>query len=299
MKNRTNLEPSQQENTILIGRWMNDTLTNVLFGHFRSGHPITRFLTSPTGSPLKCLNVRPAIQWLNFLESTGKLHPNCVIYQRPVKLEIAYPTSHQNHNDIVCDLATLIHRPDVRFIIILLDIGSGMFIREKSSVEIEIRHVNAVILDRRKRTVERFEPHGHIRFSDSQKRLDKQFLRFLRKLDIDYKYLSSKALSSAQHGPQIVQKHLPMQGGYCTVWSLMYIHARMTSPDQCPQEVFMDLCRGSPLEILMRVASYLNVIDLDLNLKVKDRCVLTPTKQIKLFEQAFDEDSNELHLDRE
>lgn len=281
------LDISRRKIIEIIVENMRESLANVVFGHFRSGHSITRFMTSPSGSRLKCLNIRPAIKWLNFLESEGKLHPNCAIVQRPLKLEINHDCSHvPNHDDhneaISHNLSALICKPDVRFVVLLLDIGSGTYIRDEA---VEVRHTNAVIFDSRNQTAERFEPHGHTRYSKYQKRLDKSQRRFLRRLK--YVYIRPKVMSSAQKGPQLLQKVLPMQGGYCTVWSLMYVHARMTNPDRCPHESFVELCRGSPSQLLKNVASYLNVIDIDLKLNARNRHILTPDEQIQLFSTAF------------
>ena len=149
--------------------------------------------------------------------------------------------THGNNEDNLWD--TIENWCDKRFILLPLYIA-GYVIEER------LNHQNYIIIDREKRTLERFEPGGAIigeqligeayGFDDLDKVLSKSAAK--RK----YKYLKPSDFCP-RVGPQYMeglQKFIPRTGdlkGFCTFWSIWYADRRLRHPDVDPKELLEKL----------------------------------------------------------
>ena len=98
------------------------------------------------------------------------------------------------------------------------------------SKKAKITHANMVIIDWKKKTVERFEPHGHYNFNPKIScEIDKLFsTKILPKIDLtNFSYLSPTLIS-----PKLgIQSKTDAYNGMCITISMMYLHIRVLNPD--------------------------------------------------------------------
>lgn len=91
-------------------------------------------------------------------------------------------------------------------------------------------HANMMLIDRKSKTVERFEPNT-LQFSNLallQEDIDAAIMRdLLPLLGQDYTYFPPT--SFCRRGPQ--------KDNYCTAWSLFYLHLRLINPSLSRQEI--------------------------------------------------------------
>ncbi len=115
-----------------------------------------------------------------------------------------------------------------RFLIVLFNIFD-------ECKEIPIRHANILIIDRKLKTVERFEPDTCGDETYKNKELDQRLLKVFSTLKLEY-------ISPIDYCPQVCFQTLQLLEGdyeenynkeiqYCTVWSLFYADLRLTYPD--------------------------------------------------------------------
>lgn len=144
-------------------------------------------------------------------------------------------------------------------------------------------HANAIIFDNDENTVTRFEPHGDAVGFYNADILDDLFSRYAATLDTsagEWEYISLSRECGV--GPQYLQtqtqesymsKMRAIFGdmadseaeGFCSVWTLMFIHLRMLNPDSYDEEIveYMQSHNGMVLnDMVRRYASYIvNIVD--------------------------------------
>lgn len=93
-------------------------------------------------------------------------------------------------------------------------------------------HANALLCDKKKGTVERFEPHGaraYELFKDYHyESLDEQLAAYFKQ-EYGLEYIAPITYCPAL-GPQSIE-HYITESGYCATWSLWYIDMRLSNPD--------------------------------------------------------------------
>lgn len=99
-------------------------------------------------------------------------------------------------------------------------------------------HANAIIIDKKTKTLERFEPHGfRINIYDMNK-LDKHMNIFAKKFKLNY--LSPINLGTSI-GPQSQEEQSRIfgdPGGFCIIWSTAYVDIRLSNPNVSPEKLF-------------------------------------------------------------
>lgn len=103
-------------------------------------------------------------------------------------------------------------------------------------------HANALFIDTKEKTVERWEPHGarsYVIFKDYEyEKFDKQLNDFFKKR-YGYKYIPSSNFLPAL-GPQTLENYIN-ESGYCATWSLWYIDMRLTYPNIPREELVVEM----------------------------------------------------------
>jgi hypothetical protein len=104
--------------------------------------------------------------------------------------------------------------------------------------EAKVNHTNILIFDNKKKTVERFEPHGwevsQIMFGkENDERINILLTTYFE--EFNYRYIEpSTFCPTMKAGPQILsvlENKDKMQKGFCQTWSLWYADFRLTYPD--------------------------------------------------------------------
>lgn len=128
-----------------------------------------------------------------------------------------------------------------RFVLVPLYL-SGVYLTN------DLAHHNYLIIDKHRKTMERFEPNGHdltqnhiILFGTHH--LDALFRKITR--EHKYKYLAPIDFCPAV-GPQQLEKMQleevgAKEGGFCTFWSIWYADQRFKYPDEKPRELMQKL----------------------------------------------------------
>jgi hypothetical protein len=102
-----------------------------------------------------------------------------------------------------------------------------------------ITHANFLIYDTKLKTLERFEPNGHMEEEFNPEELDEALQQFAEEYDLSY--ISgdlicprSKAFQYIQYSEILDNPSLQLEGdprGWCTAWSLFYADLRIQYPD--------------------------------------------------------------------
>ena len=106
-----------------------------------------------------------------------------------------------------------------------------------------INHLNTLIIDFRKRQVERFEPLGSIPLGDLDLVLDTYFLEHVvERLGDDWAYIEPAMIlcPSEEKGPQHLEATpagCKRKSGFCVTVAMMYAHMRVLLPDANPADV--------------------------------------------------------------
>lgn len=131
------------------------------------------------------------------------------------------------------------------FIVMPLSIG----FRTNQVLETE-GHANVLLIDRVAKTVERFEPHGlYTRVCNGQpvQEMIDQYVQSIPFLQ-DYKYIPPLTYCPVL-GPQTY--HPCNEGGFCNVFTALYIHLRLLEPD-VPRETVIEKMLTVTREELLR-----------------------------------------------
>lgn len=99
-------------------------------------------------------------------------------------------------------------------------------------------HANVIFYYKKTKTIERYDPHG---FSDYDIELDKELIKYFKKINIPLKEINTPILIcpsyyNSNEGLQILQgrekiKSKNMPGGFCSIWTKWFIHLRLEYPN--------------------------------------------------------------------
>jgi len=122
-------------------------------------------------------------------------------------------------------------------------------------------HQNMLIVDTKKGTMERFEPHGQIKrifYKDDQKKIDKIIRKdLIRKHNLKLKYLSPNLISPLK-GPQ---QKADAFCGMCVTFSIMYTHLRLLNPHLSQKEVTEMMMRGTKARVKEKILKYARFVE--------------------------------------
>ena len=152
----------------------------------------------------------------------------------------------------------------------------------------ETSHANVLIFDIRRKTIERFDPHGGNYYSDVKLAYDpnsdhKDIIgkKDFKNLNFGDSHIKSQALynqiiidnqlkekfmeilptyryygtnhTTPYLGPQI---KADAYDGLCVTWSCMYMVLRLLNPDLSPADITMNMINGTPKELLNRILRF-------------------------------------------
>lgn len=103
-------------------------------------------------------------------------------------------------------------------------------------------HFNLIIIDMKKKVIERFEPYGSIVTLETHNKFDKDFKKFLIKKNMlkEFKYHNSKAISPYKSFQEIEEEEVKKGEasersedlhGYCTSWAIWFLDLKMKYPN--------------------------------------------------------------------
>ena len=156
------------------------------------------------------------------------------------------------------------------------------------------QHANAIIFDKKYKTITRFEPHGsesNLRMIDNNV-LDRSFDKWLLK---NQKLFDGWEYNPPLHwcpkkGPQAIESELKSKkkgeiSGYCEAWALMFLHLRILNPDHSNEQIveYM-LGKKNPSEMKQMIRDYAGFIAEHANPYVKKRRdeVFAPETYVRL-----------------
>jgi len=146
--------------------------------------------------------------------------------------------------------------PKVRFIVIPL----GLEITNEDS-----GHANYLIIDKKLKTVEHFEPHGGRSFIEREfdiSQLETVLTDYFKKFG--YTYLPPRKVCP-NIGIQSIQEKYRQRlkkidpSGYCLAWSILYADLRLSYPDIPPlllQDLILDSFSNMPQLLLLTIRNY-------------------------------------------
>lgn len=122
-----------------------------------------------------------------------------------------------------------------------------------NGIRYRVGHQNIVIINKKMKTVERFEPNGVFpKFDFVDAIFKKEFAKQL-------KYIPPLQYCPTL-GPQTLQKQLD-KGGFCVTWSTLYMHLRLRNPDIDAETIVDYLTSFSPEELLDIIQKYQYLIE--------------------------------------
>jgi len=128
-------------------------------------------------------------------------------------------------------LKNCIRNPNIRFV--LMNIG----LEVRHNKEFIKGHENFIIIDKKLKIAEHFEPHGYI-LSEPNYNLPELYQTLTMFFDdFGYEFLQPNEtcpLFSFQHIEEQYKSTVKDVGGYCAVWSYFYADIRMANPDIPP-----------------------------------------------------------------
>jgi len=126
------------------------------------------------------------------------------------------------------DLGSLINKCQGRFLFLTL------FIRRENGTG----HANLIIIDKHKKTIERFEPAGCMELDLEEEEIEDKLQTFFNSVD-EYKYFSPTE-SNVYCGIQVIEcrdKRTPFVTGFCIYWSLLFLEFRVRFANQDSQKI--------------------------------------------------------------
>jgi len=125
----------------------------------------------------------------------------------------------------------------------------------------ELTHVNMIIIDLYKNTIERFEPYGFINEYEEKKINDVIKNRLLGILELeDFKYLNPLDISP-KIGPQ---KKIDAYNGMCVTYTMLYLQLRLMNPDIIQKQLVNYLVKMNKKNLINLVLRYAKFIELTL-----------------------------------
>jgi hypothetical protein len=207
-------------------------------------------------------NEEQVVAWISHLVNT--LAPSsitCPVY-RLIDLTEKGATNKDQEKLFIDELGTCL-AGDKRFM--FFDFGhSGSFIGKDGKSRTGA-HAGLVFIDKKRKTYERFEPHGQFESWDD-KFVDKYFEQILPTIIPELKsYHYYKPLDICPAiGPQAMQADNKdcLAGGFCLIFALVYLHLRLIMPDEDPRLIIERLLKIGPTGLLSLVKRYVNWMEL-------------------------------------
>ena len=107
-----------------------------------------------------------------------------------------------------------------------------------------MHHANVLIFDKNRREVERFEPHGHKSEMNSEG-LNVFIKAELRRLVPTFEYFSPRTIcpryNLQENGDVALTPRCVENGGYCSVYSVLYSVSRVLFPEMGRNEIYLTL----------------------------------------------------------
>jgi hypothetical protein len=130
-------------------------------------------------------------------------------------------------------------------------------------------HANALIIDNKNKTIERFEPHGSVTNMYNMDEFDNDLRKFFKKSLPNYIYVSPKTIEK-EYGPQGLSqeglesfKKIGDPGGFCLTWSFAYIDLRLSNPNIPAKNVLdaaLKIINNKGLKIIDYIRMYVKII---------------------------------------
>jgi hypothetical protein len=153
----------------------------------------------------------------------------------------------------------------------------------------DVSHANVLIFDTRRKTIERFDPHGANEYAKVKLAYDPEDTPdvFTDRKDFRFRYgdISKKYKSTALFNQMIVDNELKSKfrsvlpdytyygtnyttpylgpqikadeyGGLCVTWSCMYMVLRLLNPDLSPADITVKMIDGKPKQLLNRILRF-------------------------------------------
>ena len=120
------------------------------------------------------------------------------------------------------------------------------------------KHVNMVIIDLKKKTIERYEPYGNLKcnkFLEEEVIINKLFITLLKNTNIDLEYIPPVKLSS-NVGIQVLADSY---NGMCVTISMLYLQMRLLNIDLKQSKIidyFLKKDKNTLKRIILRFAKY-------------------------------------------
>lgn len=146
-----------------------------------------------------------------------------------------------------------------RFLIMPLSLYSISV--DQPFTETSMGHANVLIFDTFLKTIERFDPHGTQSYeganvSYNQDAIDKYLTGAFGSLLPSYKYIEF-SVACPYFGPQLyVERNTSKVGGYCVMWSLMFIILKLLNPNKSSIELLKFMTKGTPDEIANKLSRF-------------------------------------------
>lgn len=124
----------------------------------------------------------------------------------------------------------------------------------------ELTHANICIIDNKRKTLERFEPHGkYYKSGEISNKIDKQIEETLmRIIELNnYKYLSPCDISPITG----IQKVADSYDGMCITISMMYFHLRLINPDIEPVKIIKKLLKMPKQKLRETILRYAKTVE--------------------------------------
>lgn len=120
-------------------------------------------------------------------------------------------------------------------------------------------HANCLIIDLKKKTIERFEPNGDM-YPEVDTAIKKHFID---KHFPNYKYINPLDFIP-KRGPQYLQTFFGDKqnlGGFCITFSFLYFHLRVIHPDLKQKQIVEMIMKGTPEDIDQRIKKFISKVN--------------------------------------
>lgn len=134
-------------------------------------------------------------------------------------------------------------------------------------IGIDARHANALIIDNKNKTIERFEPHGSITPFYDMDNADNDFIQFFTKVNKAYTYISPKQFESEYSfqglSSEAISTKIGDPGGFCLTWSFVYIDLRLSNPNVKPKKLLEEtikIINNNGMHLVDYIRLYIKII---------------------------------------
>jgi hypothetical protein len=146
-------------------------------------------------------------------------------------------------------ISNCLNTPD-RFVVLSYQIVSQKF---------SISHANSIIIDKKLKIVELFEPHGALTETTTMngmvgayKQIDKNIEKFIAANFQGYKYRPP-----SEYLPSFgLQVKVDAYNGLCVTWNILYIHYKLLNPDVPSKTLISHINRYTKLDVILRYAKH-------------------------------------------